>query len=141
MEGCEPMKFDGRCHCGKITFEAEADPEGARICHCTDCQQLSGSAFRTVIPTVEDGFRLLAGEPRTYVKTAESGRKRAQAFCADCGTHIYATSVGEGPKIYGVRIGTLRQRDQIVPRLQLWCRSARPWLGELESIRKIEKQA
>ena len=38
------MKFDGGCHCGKITFEAEADLEDARICHCTDCQLLSASA-------------------------------------------------------------------------------------------------
>lgn len=135
------MKIDGGCHCGKITFEAEADPEDARICHCTDCQHLSGSAFRTVIPTVEDGFTLLTGEPRIYVKIAESGRRRAQAFCADCGTHIYATSVEDGPKVYGIRVGTLRLRDEIVPRLQIWSRSAQPWLAELETIRKIEKQA
>ena len=135
------MKFDGGCHCGKITFEAEADPEGARICHCTDCQQLSGSAFRTVIPTVEDGFTLLTGEPKVYVKIAESGRRRAQAFCADCGAHIYAASAEDGPKVYAIRVGTLRQRDEIVPRSQIWSRSALPWLGELETIRKVEKQA
>jgi hypothetical protein len=134
------MKLDGGCHCGKITFEAEADPEDARICHCTDCQLLSASAFRTVIPTAKDGFKLLTGEPKIYVKIAESGRRRVQAFCEDCGTHIYATSVDEGPKVYGVRVGTLRQRGQIVPRLQLWTRSARPWLGELETIPKVEKQ-
>jgi hypothetical protein len=38
------MKVDGGCHCGYITYEAEADPEKTTICHCTDCQQLS---FRT----------------------------------------------------------------------------------------------
>jgi hypothetical protein len=134
------MKFEGGCHCGKITFEAEADPAEARICHCTDCQVLSGSAFRTVLPTVEDGFNLLTGEPRIYVKIAESGRRRAQAFCPDCGTHIYAASADDGPKVYGVRVGTLRRRDEIIPRSQIWCRSAQPWLGELESIRKVEKQ-
>src|SRR5689334_18981220 len=39
------MKIDGRCHCGEITFEAEVDPDALHICHCTDCQTLSGSAF------------------------------------------------------------------------------------------------
>ena len=134
------MKIDGGCHCGNITFEAETDPDEARICHCTDCQLLSGSAFRTVIPTVEDGFWLTSGEPKVYIKIADSGHRRVQAFCSNCGTHIYATSVGEGPKVYGIRVGTLSQRDQIVPRLQMWCRSAQPWLGELETIRRIEKQ-
>src|ERR1700730_6936527 len=44
------MKIDGRCHCGEITFEAEVDPDALHICHCTDCQTLSGSAFRMNIP-------------------------------------------------------------------------------------------
>ena len=45
------MKVDGACHCGRITFEAEIDPERVRICHCSDCQVLSGSAFRITAPT------------------------------------------------------------------------------------------
>jgi hypothetical protein len=40
------MKIDGHCHCGRITFEAEVDPNTITICHCTDCQMLTGSAFR-----------------------------------------------------------------------------------------------
>jgi hypothetical protein len=40
------MKIDGRCRCGNITFAAEVDPATVVICYCTDCQTLSGSAFR-----------------------------------------------------------------------------------------------
>ncbi len=40
------MKIDGRCHCGYITYEAEIDPEKVMICHCSDCQTLSGSTDR-----------------------------------------------------------------------------------------------
>ena len=43
------MKVEGKCHCGEITFEAEIDPEAARICHCTDCQILTGAAYRVKI--------------------------------------------------------------------------------------------
>ena len=55
------MKIDGACHCGYITYEAESDPEKVMICHCTDCQTLSGSAFRTVALTRENTFKLLSG--------------------------------------------------------------------------------
>ena len=84
------MKVDGRCHCGHIAYEAEVDPGKVVICHCTDCQTLSGSAFRTVVPTNEGTFKLLSGEPKVYVKTGESGNKRVQTFCPDCGTPIYS---------------------------------------------------
>src|SRR5262245_53808696 len=72
-----PMKVDGGCHCGHIRFEADVDPETAGICHCTDCQALSGSAYRPNVRTVRGGFKLLAGQPKLYIKTAESGTKRA----------------------------------------------------------------
>src|SRR5207245_1799285 len=90
------MKIDGACHCGYITYEAEVDPEKTVICHCTDCQILSGSAFRTVVLTREDTFKVRSGEPKIYVKTGESGTQRPQAFCPECGTPIYSASVGDG---------------------------------------------
>jgi hypothetical protein len=134
------MKIDGRCHCGNITFEAEADPATVVICHCTDCQTLSGSAFRTVVPTKEGSFRLLSGTPKVYVKTGESGNKREQTFCPNCGTPIYSGPIGDGAKVVGLRVGTIRQRDQMVPTDQYWFRSARAWLSTMPTIQRKETQ-
>ena len=113
------MKIDGRCHCGNLSFEAEVDPESVEICHCADCQTLSGSAFRVVVPAIEGSFRLLSGVPKTYVKTAASGNKRIQAFCPDCGTQIYATAADATTKVFGLRVGAIRQRDVLVPRANI----------------------
>jgi len=135
------MKIDGGCHCGYITYEAEIDPERTSICHCTDCQTLSGSAFRLSVRALDNSFRLTAGEPAIYVKTAESGAKRAQGFCPRCGTSIYATSAGDGPKSYNIRVGSVRQRDQLVPKRQIWCRSQQPWLAEFDAIPRTERQS
>jgi hypothetical protein len=134
------MKIDGRCHCGYISYEAEIDPEKVTICNCTDCQTLSGSAFRTAAPTQEGTFRLLSGEPKIYIKTADSGTKRQQSFCPECGTPIYSAPVEEAPKVHFIRVGTARQRHELVPKAQIWFRSAQAWLTDLSSIRKIEKQ-
>ena len=134
------MKIDGGCHCGAIAYEAEVDPDRVGICHCTDCQQLTGTAFRISVFAAEEDFRLTRGTPRIYIKTAESGNKRAQAFCADCGSPIYTTSVGEdGPKSYGIRVGTARQRAELKPTRQVWHRSALSWLPELEGLPAKEK--
>lgn len=134
------MKIDGGCHCGAIAYEAEIDPDMVSICHCTDCQTLSGTAFRVVIFTPADNFRLTRGMPKTYVKIAESGNRRAQAFCAECGTPIYATSAdGTPPAAYGIRVGTARQRDQLRPKRQIWHRSAVAWLPDMEGLATKEK--
>jgi hypothetical protein len=133
------LKVDGGCHCGKIRFEAEVDPETTSICHCTDCQTLSGSAYRSNVRTTTGGFRLLSGQPKIYIKTAESGTKRAHAFCPDCGTPIYATAVTD-PQIYGLRVGTLRQRSELKPRSMGWCRSMQGWVTDLSRLPRSEKQ-
>ena len=125
------MRVDGACHCGRIAFEAEVDPDRVRVCHCTDCQTLSASAFRVVAPVNESEFRLTAGTPKLYVKTADSGAQRIQAFCGDCGSAIYATSKDGSPRTFGIRVGVLRQRAELPPKRQFWCRSKVPWLPVL----------
>ena len=134
------MRIDGACHCGEIRYEAEVDPEKVALCNCTDCQKLSGSAFRVNVFVDEDDLEFLSGEPVEYAKTGESGNKRVQAFCGTCGSGLYATSAGEGPRVYGLRVGTSRQRDQLVPKRQAWLRSRLDWLSDLDSVPGTEKQ-
>lgn len=134
------MKVDGSCLCGGVEFEAEMDPAHVFVCHCTDCQTQSGTAFRTVARTTPGSFRLLKGKLKTFQKTADSGSQRSLAFCPECGTSIYGGpgDGAEGPM--SVRAGTLRQRDQLRPSAQVWARSAQPWLDELDQITRIETQ-
>jgi hypothetical protein len=129
------MRIDGGCHCGFITYEGEADPEKAAICHCTDCQKLSGSAFRTVVPVADKDFRMTGGAPTIYVKVGDSGNKRQQAFCPKCGSPIFSAPPEPGAKNYFIRVGTISQRDQFVPRSQVWARSKQRWLGDVPSVR------
>jgi hypothetical protein len=136
------MKVEGSCSCGAITIEAEANPEAVSVCHCTDCQTASGSAFRVAVPVAGESFKV-TGEPKIYVKTtAESGNPRAQAFCPVCGASLYSTTPGEGRQaMYILRVGMLKQRDALTPKRQIWWRSARDWVSGIDDIRKLEKQA
>ncbi|MGH8663133.1 MAG: GFA family protein [Burkholderiales bacterium] len=133
------MKVDGGCHCGKITYEAEINPEKVSICHCTDCQTGSGSGYRTNVQTERNTFKLLTGEPRIYIKTAESGNKRAQGFCADCGTPLFSTTE-TNREVYGLRVGSIRQRSELRPRSQGWYRSAQPWTQDISELPQHPKQ-
>ena len=135
------MKIDGRCHCGYITYEAEIDPEKTSICHCTDCQTMSGAPLRAVISTHPGTFVLRSGQPTQYRKTADSGAIRPQGFCPRCGTAIYSTSDDDDPKVYNIRVGILRQRNELVPRRQVFVRSQQLWVTDLNSILKFEKMA
>lgn len=124
------MKITGQCHCGAIRFSAEADPARVFVCHCADCQIISGAPFRAVLPIAAEQVEL-QGSPKHYVKVAASGNRRAQAFCADCGTQLFATEA-ELPKTLNIRLGCVNERAQLKPVLQVWHDSAMPWLRELD---------
>ena len=133
------MRVEGGCHCGAIAYEATVDPDAVSICHCTDCQTLTGSAFRVTVPAPAASFVLRRGAPKIYVKkTADSGTHRAHAFCPECGTPLYATSV-TAPVSYGLRVGTIRERAALRPGRQSWCRSALPWAMNIEGVAKRDR--
>jgi hypothetical protein len=134
MFSTEPaMHIDGQCHCGAIAWEAEVDPDKASVCHCTDCQSFSGSPFRASVPAKAEDFRFTRGAPRIYVKTADSGNPRAQAFCGDCGSPIWSGAPENSP-VYMLRLGAVRQRAEITPRRQIWCASAVPWAQDVSGL-------
>ena len=108
------------------------------ICHCTDCQTFSGSAFRTVVLTKPGTFALLAGAPTVYVKTADS--RRQQTFCPTCGTPLYSAPVSGDTTVVVLLVGAIRQRDRLVPRDQYWFGSSQAWLPSLPAIMKQDRQ-
>ena len=133
------MQVHGSCHCGAITYEAIVDPERVTICHCTDCQSLTGSAYRVSVPANAKDFRLVNGTPRAYFKVGESGNRRAQGFCGG-GSPIYTHAAEEKPKTYGLRIGCIRERQALTPRKRIWCKSALGWSTNLSGMVELDKE-
>jgi hypothetical protein len=133
------MNVTGSCHCGNVTYEAIVDPAHVSICHCTDCQRLTGSAYRVTVRARRDDFRLRSGSPKTYIKTGDSGAKRAQVFCPDCGSPLYVYGV-DNPVTYGLRVGCIDQRRELPPQRQIWCRSALEWSMNIADLPKRDRE-
>ena len=137
------MHVTGQCLCGYIRYEATVNEKLVLICHCTNCQRNSATAFGFVVGTTEEAFNLLTGSLSSYESESDSGTVRSRTFCSRCGTRIYAKTVGErterGIAFVGLRAGSVDQRDKLIPKLQIWCRSAQPW-ALIPSIPQFDKQ-
>ncbi len=132
------MKVQGQCHCGQIRYEAEVDPATVRVCHCTDCRTFSGGAFRVSV-YAPAATMTMQGEPAVYVKTAQSGSRRAQGFCPTCGTSLFSAAP-QNPQAYMLRIGALKQCRELTPSIQIWTRSALSWTQDLHAMEAYEEQ-
>ena len=124
------MKISGKCHCGAIKLTGRTDIANSIACHCTDCQVFSGGPYRAVaICKAED--LIFDGVPQEYVKIADSGNKKIQGFCRNCGTQLFAAD--EKKTIFNIRVGWLDQRDIIKPKKHIFGSSARDWIKSIEN--------
>lgn len=130
------LKIDGACHCGAITYEADVDPGRAIICHCLDCQTMSGAPYRVNVRAAARSVRM-QGEPTRYVKIGGSGDPVLTTFCPKCGTPLYSAK-GDTPEFLSLRTGAIRQRDQLRPMAQGFCESGQAWAMDLSGLPVVQ---
>ena len=124
------ITIDGRCHCSAIAITAQVDPDMVMACHCTDYQTIGGAPYRAVAICDAADFSI-TGTPSEYIKVAESGNRRIQAFCGDCGTQLYACD--EDRQRFNIRTGFLNQSAALVPKKHIFASSALQWITDIES--------
>ena len=59
-------------------------------------------------------------------------------FCPRCGTHICSTGVDPESTFCGIRTGTITQRNELRPKMHIFCRSAQEWVWDIASLPKFE---
>lgn len=137
--------MEASCQCGAVTFTTpSARPTHFWLCHCTECQKQSGSAFAAsaIFPyfsppsasstdsdstsTTTKWTNSLLGK---WTRKCDSGNTLDCYFCNKCGTRlIHQTSTPDGKKkdTTTVRAGTLIDRNELpwTTAPHIWTRSA-----------------
>jgi len=119
------MPITGRCLCGAVRVEIDAQPLGVRACWCTVCQQLAaGSATVNLVFPAE--AVAVDGEVRWYESIADSGNTMRRGFCPACGTPLFSRSE-QRPTVIIVRAGVLDDPEIAAPEATIWTGSAPAW--------------
>ncbi|NKC01546.1 MAG: aldehyde-activating protein [Pseudomonadales bacterium] len=83
-------KVSGGCLCGEIRFETTSEPALQVLCHCTDCQTVSGASAYSAYVVPTNALTILQGNPTSYEVRADSGRTNRRRFCPNCGSRVWA---------------------------------------------------
>ena len=119
-------KLDGGCRCGEIRYRVTGAPKFIVACHCTDCQQLSSSAYALGMVLAEDGFSLTQGTPREWAKQTASGGTSTAYSCPTCAGWTHTRPKVDGDLVI-VRPTTLDDASWVRPVAEIWTKSALPW--------------
>ena len=122
--------MEGRCQCGLVKFTCPlSEPLKLYICHCTECQHQSSSAFgmsaRFPIFEIPDPG-LGADEPAIgiYHRQTLSGRQLRCYFCRRCGSRLQHKAPGD--KSCSIKAGCLTglRKDHVSNAIHIWTREA-----------------
>jgi hypothetical protein len=134
-----PAPYDGGCICGAIRYRAGEEPLTYHVCHCTDCQRHTGTAFAESLVVRRRSFEVLRGSPRTYTVAIPNGHTRRGSFCGECSTRLWGDPI-KLPDVVILRPGTLDDRQGLRPVAHIWTRSAQPWVAIPADVAAFEAQ-
>jgi hypothetical protein len=134
------LPLTGRCQCGAVSYRINGAPLSFYLCHCTECQKQSASAFGESLQ-VNTADVSYAGELGHFFRVTDSGRNVDAVFCPKRGTRISHHAAGETTMT--IKAGTLDDRSWLRPAGHIWARSRQPWVtfgpGELVFEMRPEK--
>jgi hypothetical protein len=122
-----PAPVAGGCQCGEIRYELSAEPHAIYVCHCSECQRQSASAFGMSMPVARSALRVTRGAPREWRRTGASGHVITASFCGNCGSRVYTASTRLPDDVF-IKPGTLDDTSRVRPVVHFWTSSAQNWV-------------
>ncbi|SED58674.1 Uncharacterized conserved protein [Rhizobiales bacterium GAS191] len=83
------MTRTGGCQCGDVRYESSGDALALYVCHCRECQKQSASAFGMSLEVPRAGLHVISGEPQSWSRATDSGRRLRCVFCPRCGSRLW----------------------------------------------------
>jgi hypothetical protein len=98
------------------------------LCHCTDCQRQSGTAFSIVVGVERDELHIEGDTLGSFTTIGEDTHEAVhRQFCSACGSPIVSLPDAT-PDLAFIKAGTLNDKSWLEPEMELWCRSAHPYI-------------
>lgn len=135
------MTRTGRCLCGDVTYDITGDLIATAVCHCDHCQRQSGGSFSVNLVILESQLEV-SGTLQTYEEMGEKGdavyvRRR---FCGRCGSPIVSELTQAGGGVVAVKAGTLDDRSDVRPNVEVWCVDKQPWVALPGMVASLERE-
>jgi hypothetical protein len=127
------------CCCGSLRAEVAGEPTLSGVCHCTECQRRTGSAFGVGTYFPKEAVRL-EGPSRAYQRGSDSGRKIESHFCPECGSTVFWYSENF-PDLIGIAFGAFADPSMPWPMVSVWEATQHPWIT-IDHVRyHLERQS
>lgn len=120
----------GRCLCGAVQYQVEDEFKYALNCHCSDCRQATGSAFKAFAGIERHKLTVTQGAEQMLIFGEEQGSHDVR--CKTCGSLLYSV-VREGAFVH-VTMGTMIDEPRIRPTKHIFVSDKAPWFTITDNL-------
>lgn len=134
-----PLPITGRCLCGAVTYSVVAQPLWQGVCHCSNCQRQTATAFSAIVGVPTEALTVEGG-PLSSFRTPSEGYQSTteRRFCSACGSPIFST-IEAMPALAFLKAGTIDDISWFEPTAEIWTGSAQPWTPHFENAARYER--
>ena len=100
------MSHSGSCHCGRIAFEVQGEPEAAMACNCSICQRKG--TLMWFVPRDALQLSTPAADMATYTFNKHVIQHH---FCPVCGIHPFGEGTLNGQSMAAVNLRCIEDVD------------------------------
>lgn len=118
-------KFEARCLCGDVRFQANGKPKWVLWCHCESCRRHSGAPASVFVSFADDAVTITQGAIKRY--TSSPGVERG--FCARCGSTLTCSNM-KLPNETHFHIGAFERASDLIPTGAFFGEERLPWFDQ-----------
>jgi hypothetical protein len=117
------------CACGQASITVNAQPTMHGVCHCTNCQRRTGSAFGISAYFDKTAVVATTGETKVYAfHHAAQNHDQTRHFCVACGTTLFWFQAA-APESIGIAGGCFADEHLPEPTFSVTDRKRLPWVS------------
>lgn len=131
--------LEGGCTCGHVRYRLTTKPLIVHCCHCSLCQNQTGSAF--VVNALYDAkeLELLSGDVNEEMAASPSGKGQRIGRCPKCHVAVWSQYYMSGIRDYirFIRVGTTDDPSRLPPDVHIFTQTTLPWVN-LANEKQVE---
>ena len=126
----------GGCLCGALRYRADGKVLAQGLCHCRNCQRLSGGGHVGWLCFPEQSVTV-EGATLSYAATGGSGSTATRFSCPTCHSIVYGTAEVM-PGLLNIYAGSLDDTSHFKPEIAIFTRSRPAWDDSSRNLQCFE---
>ncbi len=130
---------EGGCLCGEVRIEIHGAPMIVHACHCTRCQQRTGSPLAVNLWIETERVIVLSGKPTQHGEVIDEYGNASESWsCGSCGYGLWTVYHAAPRGSLFVRAGLLDDPSVFPPDVHIFTRSKQPWITIPDDVPAFE---